>query len=285
MRGRPLAARTWLERGVSLLDNIEEISDRSFTADPAVTLISMLGLQLLHLGLVQQGRACVLEAHARADRLRQPTAQMVAMWNETLFELRLDNVQRVAALAEEMRALAEDFALALGRTGCRFFGGWADARMGAPLEGYRRIRAAYESNVQLGMLAGASETLGYAAEALLLSGDWRAAQRQLEEAMTIAHRSGEQVYQTQLSLLEAAIAGARGDDEEAEAMLRRAVAEARAQGAPWLELLAVLALCESVHATDTDRVALALIVEQLPEATETGAVERARVVLSRAKHT
>jgi ATP/maltotriose-dependent transcriptional regulator MalT len=70
------------------------------------------------------------------------------------------------------------------------------------------------------------------AEALLLSGDWRAAQQQLEEAMTIAHRSGELVYQPQLSLLEAAIARARGDVEMAEATLRRAVVEARAQSAP-----------------------------------------------------
>ena len=284
LRGRPHAARTWLERGVSLLDTIDEISGRSFAADPAVTLIAMLGLQLLHLGLVNQGRARMIEAHARANRLGQPTARMVAMWNETLFELRLDNVPRVAALAEEMRVLAEEFALAHGRTACRWFSGWADARMGAPLEGYRRIREAHESNVRLGMLAGASENLGYAAEALLLSGDWRAAQQQLEEAMTIAHRSGERVYQPQLSLLEAAIARLRGDDEMAEATLRRAVVEARAQSAPWLELLALLALCESEHATDADRATLATIVEHLPEATETGAMKRARALLGRADY-
>ncbi|HET7204438.1 MAG TPA: AAA family ATPase [Steroidobacteraceae bacterium] len=279
LRGRPRAALGWLERGTSLLDALEETSGHSFAADPAVTVIAMLGLQLLHLGLVDQGRARVLEAHARANRLGQPTARMVALWYETLFELRLDNARRVAALAEEMRALAEEFALAHGRTACRWFGGWAAARMGAPLEGYRRIREAHESNVRLGMLAGASETLGYAAEALLLSGDWRAAQQQLEEAKTIAHRSGELVYQPQLSLLEAAIARARGDDAMAEATLRRAVVEARAQSAPWLELLSLLALCESAYATDADRETLATILELLPEATETGAVNRARVLL------
>jgi hypothetical protein len=132
------------------------------------------------------------------------------------------------------------------------------------------------------MLAGASENLGYATEALLLSGDWRAAQQQLDEALMIAHRSGELVYQPQLSLFEAAIARARGDSVTAEATLRRAVVEARAQDAPWLELLTVLALCESVHASDADRAMLATIVEQLPEATGTGAVNRARALLGRA---
>jgi DNA-binding winged helix-turn-helix (wHTH) protein/tetratricopeptide (TPR) repeat protein len=281
LRGRPRAARIALERGIPLLESATEDPSRSFAADPAVTLLAMLGLQLLDLGLVNQGRARLLEAHARADRLGQPTARMVAMWYETLSELRLDNVQRVAALAEEMRALAEEFALALSRTACRWFRGWVDARTGAPLEGYRQIREALDDNVRLGMLAGASENLGYAAEALLLSGDWRAAQQELEEAMTVARRSGECVYQPQLSLLEAAIDRARGDDEAAEAALRRAVVEARAQSAPWLELQTVLALCESVHATDADRAMLATIVEQLPEATATGAVKRARALLGR----
>jgi tetratricopeptide (TPR) repeat protein len=186
LRGRPPATRTWLERGISLLGTLGETSGRSFAADPAVTLLAMLGLQLLHLGLVDQGRARVLEAQDRARRLGQPTSRMAAMWHETLFELRLEDVQRVAALAEQMRALAEEFALPHARTASRWFSGWAEARMGAPLEGYGKIREAHEANVKLGMMAGASETLGYAAEALLLSGDWRAAQQQLDEAMAIA---------------------------------------------------------------------------------------------------
>ncbi|MCE3284531.1 MAG: transcriptional regulator, putative ATPase, winged helix family [Steroidobacteraceae bacterium] len=285
LRGKPLEARIWLERGLSLLDRIDETVGRVFAADPTVTLLAMLGLQLLHLGLVKQGRARVVEANACAGRLGQPTSRMVAMWYEALFELRLDNVERVAALADEMSALAEEFALAHARTASRWFSGWAGARSGAPLEGYRRIREAHENNVRLGMVAGASENLGYAAEALLLSGDWQAAQQQLDEATTIAHRSGELIYQPQLSVLEAAIARARGDDEGAGATLRRAVAEARAQSAPWLELLALLALCESSYDTDADRAELATIVGQLPEATETGPVTRAHAVLARASHT
>jgi hypothetical protein len=262
-----------------VLDQVERIPGQSFVADPAVTLLAMISLQLLHQGLVDQGRARLLEAHTRANRLGQPTARMLALWYETLFELRLENASRVATLAEEMHALADEFALAHGRTACQWFGGWAEARMGAPVGGYHRIRDAHEANVQLGMWAGATETLAYAGEALLLSGDWRAAQQQLEEAMTIANRSGERVYQPQLTLLEAAIAQARGDDATAGVALRRAVVEAQAQSAPWLELIALLALCASAHATVADRERLAKIVAQLPEACETGAVLRARTVL------
>ena len=45
-----------------------------------------------------------------------------------------------------LRALSLLFALARGRKGCRWFRGWAEARMGKPLEAYRRIREAYEDN-------------------------------------------------------------------------------------------------------------------------------------------
>ena len=89
----------------------------------------------------------------------------------------MGDAERVAALADEMHALVDEFALAHGRTACRWFRGWADARMGQPRDGYRRIREAYEDNTRLGMLAGGSETLGYAVEALLLAGDLDAAQK------------------------------------------------------------------------------------------------------------
>jgi hypothetical protein len=61
------------------------------------------------------------------------------------------------------------------------------------------------------------------------------------------------------------------------------VVEAREQSAPWLELLALVALCESVAATDADRAMLATLVEQLPEAAGTSAVTRAQALLERAR--
>jgi tetratricopeptide (TPR) repeat protein len=118
----------------------------------------------------------------------------VAIWLNALFEVRLGEAQRVAALADEMQALVDEFSLAHLRAACRWFRGWADARMGQPLEGYRRIREAYDENRQLGMLAGGSETLGYAAEALLLAGNYDAAEHELEEALEIVQAHGERVY-------------------------------------------------------------------------------------------
>jgi len=57
------------------------------------------------------------------------------------------------------------------------------------------------------------------------------------------------------------------------------VAEAKAQEAPWLELIALLALCECNGGNAEDRQALAALVKQLPEAGDTIAVSRARALL------
>ena len=144
----------------------------------------------LHLGLVEDARACVQRAYARARDRGWPMARLVAIWHGALLEVRLGNAERVAALADEMHALVEEFALAHGRTACRWFRGLADARMGAPRDAYQRIRDAYEDNVRLGMLVGASETLGYATEALFLAGDLDGAQRQLDEALADRRQAG-----------------------------------------------------------------------------------------------
>ena len=206
-------------------------------------------------------------------------ARLVAIWYSALFEVRLGDAERVAALADEMHALVDEFALAHGRTAWRWFRGWADARMGAPRDGYERIREAYEDNARLGMLAGASEVLGYATEALLLADDLDAAQKHLEEALHIADKLGERVYLPQLFLMEATIARARGERKGADASVRRAIAEARAQEAPWLELIALTELCERDRVRPEDRSALAAVVDQLPEASGTTAVAKARALI------
>jgi hypothetical protein len=131
------------------------------------------------------------------------------------------------------------------------------------------------------MLVGASETLGYATEALLLAGDLDGAQTQLDEALQIADKLGERVYLPQLYLMEAAIARSYGERDVADASVRRAIAEARAQEAPWLELMALVELCAVEGATTEDRRALAALVEQLPDARDTTVVTQARALLER----
>ena len=279
LQGRPLAARSWLERGLPALESLDATTGTTFVVDPKIMLLGLLSLQLLHLGLIQQARARMRQAYERADQLRQPVAGMLAIWIDALLEVRLGNAERVAALADEMRALVDRFALAQGRTAWQWFRGWADARMGQPLAGHRQIREAHYRNVDLGMLAGGSENLGYAAEALVLAGDWNAAEEQLREALQFVAEHDERVYLPQLLLIEAAIARGRGEEQASRTLVLRAIDEARRQEAPWLELLARLDLCQSTGATAEDRDAMRELFERMNEARDTQLVKRARALL------
>jgi DNA-binding winged helix-turn-helix (wHTH) protein/tetratricopeptide (TPR) repeat protein len=280
LQGRPRAARTAIESSLPALESIDVGPEHSFAQ---VTLLGLLSVHLLHLGLVQQARARMQQAYARAAQLGQPMAKVVAIWFDAMMEVRLGNSDRLASLAEDLQALVEESDLGFGRAGWRWFGGLADARNGAPREGFQRIQDAHEDDARLGMVAGASERLGFAAEALLLAGDIDGAQRQLEQAYQVANAHGERVYMPQLFLIEGAIARARGQPAAALASVRSAIAEARTQEAAWLELLALIELCENAGAKAKDRQALAALVDGLTEAADTEAVARARALIRGAR--
>ena len=286
MQGRHDAARRSLERTLPVIASLAEASETrlfGFIADPQVAARAVLSLPLVHLGLVQQARAHLDAAHARARSLGQPMAEMVAIWFDALLETRLGNANRVASLAAEMQALVDEFALAQGGTACRFFQGWAEAHLGQPREGFRRIRDACEENMALGMLSGTTETLTYAAEALIAAGDFEAAQAQLDEALGLVERHDERICLPQLHLVDAAIARHRSNPDRAEAAIRSAIDEARAQAAPWLELLALSDLAEHANPATDELDALTALVARLVEAQDTQLVARAKALLA-ARH-
>jgi tetratricopeptide (TPR) repeat protein len=283
LQGRTQATRRWLERALAIAEPLDIGANEIFAADPQVMLHGMLAIELLRSGLVEQSRTHMQRARTRAQALRQPMTWLVATWQEVLIEVRMGNHLRVAALADDMQTLVDEYSLALGRTACRWWRGWAEARNGKPREGYRSIREAYEEHTGLGMRSGASEVLGYAAEALLLAGDGDAARVELQEALRVGEELGERVYLPQLLLLEAAIARMQGQLDVSSTAVRGAVEEARVQAAPWLELLALVELCGHHDATTEDYQALAALVDQLPETDGTELLKRARSLLQATK--
>ena len=75
-------------------------------------------------------------------------ALLVTVWFDALLEVRLRDVDRVAMIANEMRGLVDEYALAQGKAACRWFRGWSDARKGQALEGFRQIRDAHDENAR-----------------------------------------------------------------------------------------------------------------------------------------
>ena len=137
MQGQTRAARSWMERGLAIAETLDTAATELFAADPRVTLLGMLAIDLVRCGLVQQGRTLVGRANARAAERREPMTRLVAAWQEALLEVRLGSPDRLAVLAADMQALVDESALAHGQTACRWFRGWAEARNGRPREGYR----------------------------------------------------------------------------------------------------------------------------------------------------
>jgi len=280
MQGRPCESRESFGRALAALKSGRLDSADGFIADPQVTALAALSLQLTHLGLTGQAQHSMEQAYTRAHRLAQPMALLVTIWFDALCRIRTGDTEGVRRLADEMRTLVEKFSLTQGTAAYRWFRGWADARTGNALAGFQRIHEAYDRNRAIGMICGSSETLGYAAEALLREGDWRGAQEQLEQALEVVNDYGEQIYLPQLLLVEGAIAGVRGDAGAAVSAIRRAIQAAREQGAVWLELLAMTELCDHAGVMNEDRCALATLIDQLPEASETSALARARTLIA-----
>ena len=212
LQGRPGAGRKLVESVLPALESVDVGPAHSFAQ---VTLLGLLGIHLVHLGLIQQASARLEQAYARAERIGQPMGTMVAIWCDALVQVRLGDADRVSKLANAMQTLVDETQLGQGRAAGRWFKGWAEARKGEAQAGFRQIRDGFEQNTRAGMLAGGSEVLGYAAEALLLAGDHDGAQGQLEQAFQIADKHGERVYLPQLLLLQGAVARARGEPEAA----------------------------------------------------------------------
>jgi tetratricopeptide (TPR) repeat protein len=141
------------------------------------------------------------------------------------------------------------------------------------------IREGYELSVRLGIRARAGEVLSYAAEALASAGEWAAARQEIEAAMQCADAIGEREYLPQLLILKARIEDALGERKRASESLRQAIAEARAQEAPWLEMIALSAACERKGATTRQREELRLVLERVSGGRDTAPVLRSLALL------
>ena len=127
LQGRSAAARTWLERGLTLSEELD-VGPGEFFVDPQVALLGLLAVPLLHLGSVEQARASLQRAYVRARDREWPNGAACRAVVQRAVRGPAQQRRARGHFADEMHALVDDFALAHGRTACRWFRGWADAR-------------------------------------------------------------------------------------------------------------------------------------------------------------
>jgi DNA-binding winged helix-turn-helix (wHTH) protein/tetratricopeptide (TPR) repeat protein len=278
--GKHAQARTWLEKGIAACEGIvEQFPPRAFVIDPLVLMHCNVSVPLLHLGLADDGQRHLDAAVERARQLGQPSSHMLTLWVAALHDVRRGDYDAAERHAVELRQLVDRTLLTQGYGPARWLLGYAQAQLGSPREGLKLILEGFECYARLGMLAASTETLGYAAEALVLAEDWNGAREQIDAALALAERLGERVEITNLRLLEARIALANGDRVRARSAVLEGLAEARAQATPFYETKALVALCELPDRTPKDLSALRDAVARFPQGKGIAFLDRAAALL------
>ena len=263
--GRLPEARHWLERGLRALG---AAGDRPLDTWAAIDLEPSLharhAMLLARMGEPAAAEGALAAAHARADRIAQPYARRLVLIFEGFVAMRMGQAERVCALAQEIRSIADVHAIAQAQGPARWMLGWAMARLGEPLAGHALILEGYALDQQLQLLRGRSGVLALAAEALMLAGRHAEAQAQLDDALALAERMGERLHLPEMLLLRSRLQLERGERTAATSAAREAWQEAAHQQALWLELEALLALCR-IEPLPAHREALATARSRLTE--------------------
>ena len=278
--GELVAACEWLERGIAECAGLSGLDCRAdIVIDPEVSMRMNVACPLVSRGLTDQARAHLRIGTERAYRLGHPMSVMLSHWCGGMLAARLGETSDLARHAAELAKVVESGMIAQARGPSLWLRGLAEARLGDPRAGYRRILEGYECHARHGMYGGCSEVLGYATEALILAGDWTAARAQIEAAFELARRINERLYLPDLLLLRARIEAQKPDSPAALATLRESQQEAQAQGAFTQELSALVALAEVPKPRKQDLARLSAVFQGTTEGHDTKMYRRARELL------
>jgi DNA-binding winged helix-turn-helix (wHTH) protein/tetratricopeptide (TPR) repeat protein/Cdc6-like AAA superfamily ATPase len=273
-RGEHAAACAMLEAGIAACGRLGQVSRGLFVVDPFTQLHSNIAVPLMALGRGDDARRHIAAAQARAQSVGQPTARMLSLWVDGMINVRAENPPHVLACATTLTDVVDKSMLMQGGGPARWLRGWATSHLGDPATGYRLIREGYALYEGLGMFAGNTETLGYAAKALMLGGRWSEADCVLDEAQALADRIHEHAMYPYLLRLRAEVALQQSRDRGRELWLE-SLAMARRQGAPYDQMKALVSLCKHGLAGNTERDALRQLFGQLTQARDLPFMQRA----------
>jgi DNA-binding winged helix-turn-helix (wHTH) protein/tetratricopeptide (TPR) repeat protein len=279
-RGECRLATEWWKKAI---EYCEAITDRSgfqaFIVDPETGIRANAVRTLFERGLIDQARAQAAKSVAMAEALGQPLAQSLARWRAGMLEVRLGDPHKVIEHADAIEKIVAKTCVVQGDGPSRYLRGWAMAQLGDPVAGLAHIRDGLARHLRIGMIASSTEVMGYAAEALILAGDWPGANKELADAFGRARDLDENAYVPILLTLQSRVASGLGDEKAAYRWLHEAVQLARAQEARGFELKAALALAQHPSKTSDDVRSLAELLATFTEGLDTRDVLRARELI------
>ncbi|WP_432260178.1 adenylate/guanylate cyclase domain-containing protein [Cupriavidus sp. TMH.W2] len=284
------AARTQLEQALVLYTSGQGQSP-AFFLEPGVLTLACLALDLWLLGYPDQALARSQEMLALAQTLSHPPDSANALTFAAMLRLHRGETQPMHELVEALLALATEhgfpFWLAFGT----MLLGSALVAQGHTAEGIEKMQQGLSAYRAIGAGIWQTHFLALLAEAHGKAGQAEAGLQMLAEALAVADRTHERLYEAELyrlkgeiTLLHPSCASAAGAGwNEAEACFQQAIAIARRQGARSLELRAVMALSRLWRQQGKAPAAREMLAEsygRFNEGFDTAALKEAKALLA-----
>jgi tetratricopeptide (TPR) repeat protein len=226
--------RTSLDHFERALAFYDEEQCREFSSDPGLAALSQGGITAVLLGLIDRGRQYVRDALALAQRTGRPYDLALARMGNCLFHTMMRDAPRVLEHGGALVQIAATHQLrSFGLLGAINLG-WALAREGRVEEGIAQLRGALPEYLAQGQRVGYGQYLGHLADAYLQAGEITDGLRTIEDALGAAPAQG--IYTPELLRIRGDLLTRRGDDSQAEASYREAIALAHGMGAKLIEL-------------------------------------------------
>jgi adenylate cyclase len=280
-RGEPAAAIQHVEQAAALYDPVRHRTHAFlFGQDPAVMCQAYGEVALWLLGYSEQALR-QSEETIRRSRALSPSSQAIAMHFAAMVHQLCRNAAAARACAEASIAIAAEHGFSFWRAGGSVLRGWSLAESGDVDQGIEQLRQGLRDWRAIDSVTYETYYLGLLADILLKQQRFDEGRRVIVEALDLARRTGEGLYEAELHRLQGELFRPQQEDF-AQACFRQALAVARRQEARSLELRAALSLARLVQrggdAAEARRL-LADIYGRFTEGFQTPDLQEAKLLL------
>jgi predicted ATPase/predicted Ser/Thr protein kinase len=275
--GDPATAIQHVEQATSLYDPDRHVAHAYlFGQDPGIMCQAFGEVALWLLGYPEQA-VWQSEAAIRRSRGLSPSSHAIALHFAAMLHQLCRDAPRAKACAEASIAVSSEHGFSFWRAGGHVLYGWALAACGQTKEGVRCLRQGLRDWRATESVTYETYYLGLLADVLREQGELDEGRRVVDEALDLARRTGEGLYEAELHRLRGELVLLE-NPEAAEECFRRSLAVAGRQDARSLELRAAASLVRLKRNDETTQL-LAEIHNRFTEGLQTPDLKEAAALL------